>query len=97
MTPKRTFSLLILITRKNLRSSVLSEEAMEDHLSDVVGGVIEVKPEGEKEDRTGTQIMDNLKVNATVVGWKTITYHHVTSSSSYDSHFFTSGSTLMRE
>ena len=39
--------------RKNLRSSSHSNEVTEDHLSDVVEGVIEVRLEGEEEDHTG--------------------------------------------
>ena len=86
MTPNRTcLPLMTRRARKNLRSSVPSDEAAEDHLSDVAEGAIEVQPEGEEEeeeeDCTVTRIVDDSKGNETVAGWRTTTHYHATSYS----------------
>ena len=84
MTPNRTCLPLILRrTRKNLRPSVPSDEAAEDHLSDVAEGAIEVRPEEEEEeeDCTVTRVVDDSKGNETVAGWRTITHCYATSYS----------------
>ena len=61
MMPKR----MLRRARKNLRSSVLSDKAESDHLLDVVEGAINIQPEGEEEDLTGTRIVNDSKANAT--------------------------------